>query len=90
MRERAPKGRNWRALERAESEDVEIMSLAAAARWLGTRGVKPVSRNSLYAEIARGKLKARELMPRVWAVRLDDLQAYAADPDRHKKTAVSA
>lgn len=53
------------------------LSLLGASRWLKENGFKPLSRQSLYIEIAAGRLKARELMPRVWAVRQADLEAYA-------------
>lgn len=57
--------------------DAAPLSLRAASRWLTANGFKPVSRQSLYIEIAARRLKARELMPRVWAIRQADLEAYA-------------
>lgn len=53
------------------------LSLRAASRWLKANGFKPVSRQSLYIEIAARRLKARKLMPRVWAIREADLAVYA-------------
>ncbi len=64
------------------------LSLLGASKWLRARGLGPRSHSALYGLIARGELKARELMPRVWAVEVADLEDYAAR--REEKTATSA
>ena len=55
----------------------DVLSIHGAHLWLKARGVRPYSRHSLYVAIARGDLPAREVVSRVWVVRVDDLRAFA-------------
>lgn len=54
-----------------------LLTLSGASKWLNARSVGPRSVSAMYVLIARGEIHARELMPRVWAVEVTDLEAYA-------------
>ena len=71
-----------------EAGDKKLFSLFAASEWLRDRGLRPVSRTSLYVAIARGDLVAKEIMPRTWIVRKAALEAYGAK--LQNKAAMSA
>lgn len=55
----------------------QVVSILGASRWLKARGIRPNSRHEVYRAIARGELAAREFGPRLWVIRVCDLERLA-------------
>lgn len=65
-------------------KDDPVLSILGASNWLKSHDVRPYSRHALYVKIARGEIPARELTPRVWVVRVADLEKFAAAHRRRR------
>lgn len=55
-----------------------LLSIQGSRRWLEEKGC-PISRHGIYLALARQELRAKEIVPGVWRVRLPDLEAFARE-----------